>query len=437
MKFLRSAVFTFVTNILVLFTAVATTIITSRALGTEGKGVLAVSTNILSFSIIIFGLGFAASNVYFVGEDKNNTRKIAFINVVVSSLSVIILVPLYFLNYYYRFGIFNGVSDLILVIILVTIPFMNLKTCLINVILGMQEIERYNKLNLTDKVLTLAMLIAAILLNKDPLSVIISNLLAVVIVLFLVFYNIHKRTEGKYTFDFHMFKRMLGYGIKAQIGNLVQLLNYRVNIFIINYFLTIDQVGIYSNAVALGETLWQVSGSIATVVFPMTTGSKNKEELKTFINKVTRISFTLIIIFSIILGFVSDKIILLMFGKDFLKASESLIFLLPGISIFSISNILANYMAGIAKIQYNIYSSAVSFIFTMAFNLLLVPKMGIDGAAIATSISYVSFTISSIYFYKRITKAKIGDIILIKKEDISEIAGFIKNKIRERKPSDK
>ena len=430
MNFLKSTILTVVTNVLLMFTAVAATIITSRMLGSYGKGVLAVSTNILSFSIIIFGLGFAASNVYFVGEDKNNTRKIAYINIMISCMSIIVLIPLYILNMKYNFAIFKGVNNLILIVVMVTIPFLNLKSSLINVLLGMQEIVEYNKVNLIDKVLTLIMLVFAILLYKNPLSVIISNFISVLFILVFVLNKINKKTEGIYTFDIKLFKRMLAYGIKAQIGNLVQLMNYRVNIFIINYFLAINQVGIYSNAVALGETLWQISGSIATVVFPMTTGSKNKEELKYFINKVTRISFTLIIIFSIILALISDKVIYILFGKEFMEASKALMFLLPGISIFSISNILSNYMAGVAKIQYNIYSSMISFAFTMVFNLILVPRIGISGAAIATSLSYIVFTICAIFFYKKITKSKLKDIIIIKKEDISEIVGFIKSKLK-------
>lgn len=433
MKFLKSTVLTFSTNILLMFTAVATTLITSRLLGTEGKGILAISTNILSFSLIIFGLGFTAANVYFVGEDKKNTRKITLINIVTSGLSILVLIPLYFLNAKYNFGIFKGVDNLILVIVLITVPFLNLKTSLVTVVLGLQEIVEYNKINLIDKALTLGMLVVAVLINKSPVSVIISNLIAVTIILVFVLSKINKKSEGRYSFDFNMFKRMFKYGIKAQIGNLVQQLNYRVNLFIINYFLAIDQVGIYSVAVALGETLWQVSGSIATIIFPMTTGSKNKEELKFFINKVTRISFSLILVFSIILALISNQFIYLLLGKDFMGASRALLFLLPGISIFSISNILANYMAGIAKIQYNIYSSAISFAFTMVFNILLVPRLGIDGAAIATSLSYVVFTISAICFYKYITKSKVKDIILIKREDINEIVGFIKSKMRKGK----
>jgi len=260
MNFLKSTILTFFTNVLVMFTAVATTIITSRSLGSYGKGVLAVSNNILSFSIIIFGFGFAASNVYFIGEDKKNTRRVTLINALLSGASILVLIPLYFLNAKYNFGIFKGVDNLILVIVMITAPFLNLKTSLINVLLGMQEIVEYNKYNLADKVLSMLMLIVAIMLNKSPVSVIVSNLLSVLVILSLLFYKINSKSEGSYYFDIKIFKRMLGYGIKAQIGNLVQLLNYRVNIFIINYFLAIDQVGIYSNAVALGETLWQVSG---------------------------------------------------------------------------------------------------------------------------------------------------------------------------------
>lgn len=432
MNFFKSTLLTFFTNILLVFTAVATTIITSRALGTQGKGVLAVSQNILSFSILIFGLGLAASNVYFVGQDKKNIRKITFINIVVSCISILILIPLYFLNMRYRFGIFKGVSNSILVVVMLTVPFLNLKTSLINVLLGMQEIVDYNKTNLLDKVLTLGLLIIAVILNSSPISVIVSNFIAVLAVLFVVLRKINKKAQGVYAFDIKLFKNMLKYGVKAQVGNLVQLLNYRVNIFIINYYLTISQVGIYSNAVALGETLWQVSGSIATVIFPMTSASKDKEEMKYFINKVTRITFSLVVIFSILLGLFKDLAIYILFSEEFMGASRPLMLLLPGISIFSISNILANYMAGIAKIQYNIYSSMISFIFTMIFNILLVPRFGIEGAAVATSLSYVAFTISSIYFYRKITSSSLSDIIIIKKQDILEMKEFIKNKISKR-----
>jgi O-antigen/teichoic acid export membrane protein len=429
MNFLKSAVLTFFTNVVLMFTVVANTIITSRALGTEGKGVLAVSQNILSFSIIVFGLGLTASNIYFVGEDKENSRKITFINIVLPILSAAILIPLYFLNNKFRFGIFKGVDDVILVLVLITIPFLTLKTSLVTIVLGMQEVVEYNKLNMLDKVLTMVMLVIGVLAYRSPISVIITNLLSIIVVLFFTLKKINSKTQGEYSFDIKLFKRMLHYGIKAQIGNLVQLLNYRVNIFIINYFLVIDQVGIYSNAVALGETLWQVSGSIATIIFPMTSGSKDKEQLGSFINKVTRISFALIIIFSIFLALISDKVILIMFGEEFLKASEALLYLLPGISIFSISNILANYMAGIAKVQYNIYSSIISLVVTLVFNLLLVPRLGINGAAISTSLSYFVFTASSIYFYKNITKSRVRDIIILKKEDINDIIVFIKGKL--------
>lgn len=429
MKFLKSTFITFFTNVLLLLTAVATTIITSRVLGSTGKGVLAVSSNILSFSVVILGLGFAASNVYFIGADHKNTRKVTLLNIIIAAIAAIILVPLYFLNLRFHFGIFKGLNNVVLVVVMITVPFMILKTAIINIILGLQEIVAYNKLNIIDKFLTLAMMIVAISLNKSPLSVLVSNFAAIVIVTVMALYLINKKSEGSYGFDSKLLKNMVVYGTKAQIGNLVQLLNYRINIFIINYFLTIDMVGIYSNAVAIGETLWQVSGSIATIIFPMTTGSKNKEELKYFINKVTRISFTLIIIFSIILGAVSDKLIYLFFGKDFTQASKALLYLLPGISIFSISNILSNYMAGINKIKYNIYSSLISFVFTLIFNITLIPRFGINGAAVATSLSYIVFTISAISFYKYITKSKVKDIIIIKKDDIKEVAGFIKSKL--------
>lgn len=425
MKFVKSAFITFISNIFIFGISIFTTIITSRMLGTEGSGILGVSNNIITFSLIIVGFGITASNVFFIGKDKDKINHILGANLIITIVSIVFVVIAYILNLKYNFKAFNGVSGKLLVVVFLVVPVTNLKTFLISILLGLQDIVNYNKANVIDKLLTFFMLVVSIFWFKSVYSVIMSGLVASVIMLVVVFYVIRYRYNYKFSFSIDMLKDMLRYGIKAQIGNVIQTLNYRLDIFIINYYLPVAQVGIYSRAVALGETLWKITGSVGTVILPMTTHSKDKIEMREFINKITRMSFYLILLGSVFLVIISKPLIMILLGKPFLPAADALNFLIPGISIFSISNILSNYIAGVGKVEKNIIASTVSCILTVVLDIMLIPKMGINGAAIGTSISYIVFTFITVKFYNDITGSKLRDIFILRKSDVLEIKGRI------------
>jgi stage V sporulation protein B len=422
MKFVKSAIVTFISNIAVLLISFAITIITSRVLGTYGRGAVGVSNNINSFALILLGFGMTSSNIFFIGKNRKNIREILGINLVVTLFSVAVVIILYIVNQFYAINIlFKGLDNNIIIIVLITIPITNLKSAFINIMLGMQEIGKYNKLNIIDRFLTLALLVVFIFTTKSVYWVIVSNMIASLITLIIISSILFIKYKNKIAFSLNLFIDMIKYGIKAQIGNAIQILNYRLDVFIIQYFMTLSDVGIYSNAVVLGETMWKVSSSIATVVLPMTTNSKDKLGIKDFINKVTRVTFTIILIGSIILAVISKPLITLLFKKDFSSGSEALILLIPGISIFSISNILSNYLAGIGKVEKNIVASSVGCLVTVVLDLLLIPRIGINGASIATSISYILSTAVTVYYYVKITKSSLKELFMLNKDDIRDI----------------
>ncbi len=422
MKFLKSTVLTFFTNIFIFSISLITTVVTSRVLGTNGKGILSVSNNLISLSLIFLGLGIASSNVYFIGRNKKNMEAIIGINIIIAIFSIGILFFIFFLNLKFNFEhLFKNLTNKIIIITFFSVPLMILKASLINILLGLQEIEKYNKINIIDNMVTLLMLFVFIFITKSVFWVIIGNIIAVTVILLILSYILFYKKRYKISFDYLLFKEMLNYGIKAQIGNAVQFLNYRLDVLIIQNKLAISQVGIYSNAVALCETMWKVPASVSTIVLPMTSNSENKEELPKFINKVTRVTFFIIILCTVFLFFIGPPLILFLLGKNFSGSCNALLLLLPGISVFSVCNILSSYFAGVGMIEKNIIASSVSCVVTVVLDLILIPKIGINGASIATSISYIIATGITIAFYINLTKSKILDILIIKKEDLIEV----------------
>lgn len=433
MGFTKSVMITFISNLVLFLLSIFNTMILSRVLGPEGKGIVDVANNLLSFVTLILGMGFAASNVYFLGKKKENVNKVFGNNILIVILGFVILIPFYYMQIHWQLKFLQGITTLQMLVIFVTVPLIIFKSSMINVLLGLQEIIEYNRINIVDKVLSLVLLVGFLLIAINPTAAILSILAgtAVICVWQVYIFVIQRRITPQ--LDLPLMKAMLRYGFKAQAGNIIQRLNYRLDVFIINYFLPVGQVGIYGIAVVLGETLWGVTSSIATIVFPIASSSTDKEAMYTFTNQVTRVSFSIIIIFSALIALIGKTFIVFWFGPAFAAAAGALLWLLPGISIFSVSNILAGYLAGVGLIEKNIYSSIVSGIVTVSLDIYLIPRIGINGASIATSLSYIIFTLMTIWFYIQYTQARWQDIIILKGSDIAQIRSFIVKRINKQK----
>jgi O-antigen/teichoic acid export membrane protein len=438
MGFTKSVAITFSSNLLQFFLIIINTTILSRMLGPEGKGIVDVANNLLIFACLFLGLGLASSNVFYLGKKSEQIEQIIANNVLLAILGAVPLIPFYFLNAHYHFQFLRSVSNTQILIVLITVPLINFKAAMINILLGLQDIVEYNRLNIIDKLLNIVLLIAFMLILVSPSSALAAALTGTILLVIWIGYILLIRLKKCPRPDFPLMWEMLGYGFKAQLGNIIQKLNYRLDVFIVSYFLPVGQVGIYGIAVVIGETLWGISSSIATIVFPVVSSAQDKKEMYTFTNQITRISFTLIACFSLIMILLSRPIIkpfiIYWFGSlEFAPAAVALVLLLPGICIFSISNILANYLAGVGLVAKNIYSSLVSALVTVVLDLVLIPRIGINGASIATSLSYIAFTLTTLIFYIDYTHSRWQDILILKKSDLVLIKTALSQRLK--KPS--
>jgi len=72
---------------------------------------------------------------------------------------------------------------------------------------------------------------------------------------------------------------------------------------------------------------------------------------------------------------------------------------------------------GLGKPEYSAYASIVALITTVALNYILIPKMGMIGAALATTVTnLLAFTVVAIY-YMRLSGARLSDFLLVRGRD--------------------
>ncbi len=184
----------------------------------------------------------------------------------------------------------------------------------------------------------------------------------------------------------------------------LQIINSSADILMLGILRGAAETGVYAVAVRISNLILFFLVSVGITASPMIAGLYAKNE----INKLQRLltnSAKLVFLITIpiaALAIVYSNFILGMFGEDFIVARSPLIILCAGLAItsfFGISGHLA-LMIGIEKEIATII--ALSSVLNITLNLLLIPKYGAIGAAIANTTSFMFWYIcAAILAYRR------------------------------------
>jgi O-antigen/teichoic acid export membrane protein len=177
-------------------------------------------------------------------------------------------------------------------------------------------------------------------------------------------------------------------GLRGQIGNVAAFFNYRLDVFIVNYFLDPTQVGLYAIGVIVSEGLWQIPQAAATALFPRTArtiGAGAGEFTCQIMRQVLLISF----VSAVVLALLSPVAVPLAFGESFRASVPVIWWILPGTVALALGKVAASDLAGRHKTGYASAFGVVALGVTVGLDLVLIPQWGIRGASMASSMAYI------------------------------------------------
>jgi len=175
--------------------------------------------------------------------------------------------------------------------------------------------------------------------------------------------------------------------------------------FIVNYFLGPSDVGIYSISVGMSELLWYFPNAVGFVIFPKAASTKT-EVMNHFTPRVFKITLGLTALGAILLIFLGKPLIGYVYSSSFLPSYAPMVTLLPGVVLLGGAKVLTNEIAGRGYPEYNSINSGLALILTIILDLILIPRYGVIGAAMASSISYSAIFFLSIGFYLFVSRKK-------------------------------
>ena len=427
MKFIKDTLTTFSTQIIGVILGLAAAIIIARVLGPSGKGAYTLII-LVPMLLATFGtLGIGVANLYFVGKRKYKIADITSNSVVLAS-GLGILFAATFLAYFYYFqpSFLKGADPLCVVIATLVLPFSLLTAYFSSILLGEQKINKRNLIILVQSISLLAFLLFFLFIERSVLSMIIAWVSATLVTTITSILLVRRLTPIGLSFHFPLFKDSVKFGGQGYLGNVIGFLNYRLDMFIVNFFMGVTFVGYYSVAVVMAEALWYFPGAVGTMMLARTP-RLNSEEANESTPRICRNTIFLTLLAAVLLFVFGKTLINLFFGASFLPALKPMWILLPGIVALSINKVLCNELLGRGKPLIGAVAGVVSLVINIPLNLLLIPIWGISGAAFASTVSYSVCAVVPLIAFMRISQNSLFDTLIIKPQDLKIYTSIFTN----------
>ena len=405
--FARNVTSTFTVQILALLLSTLNAAVIARLLGTSGKGILALTVLAPNVLALFLSGGISVANVYYTGQRRFDVATLSANSVafalMATALGAVVGAALYATGLLGK--LLPGVPPGLLVLSMLGLPFSLLNSYFTGILQGMQLIRLINLVSLSQRASTVALsLIMVVGLQWGLTGAVLAVLVASVVSLALLSRMLARRGASfRPRWNQLVLKTTLKFGLRGYVGNVLQFFNYRLDVFLVNFFLGPSSVGIYTVAVAMAEMLWYLPNAVGFVIFPKSANTQ-AEVMNRFTPRVFRITLALTAAGAVVLALIGKPFIELVYSPAFASAYGPMLVLLPGVVLLGSGKILTNEIAGRGYPQYNSIASGVSLVLTIGLDLLLIPRLGVLGAAVASTVAYVVIFMLAVHFYRAVSR---------------------------------
>lgn len=406
MNWVKDTVITYAVAILIKILALLAGILVARTLGPEGKGEFAMLLLVPMTLIALGDLGIRQSSKYLLAREKKSISKVFSSSVLAALVLGVILMSLAAAGFFiFNDSFLRGLRPEHYFMMVAVIPAWLLLVYVIEMFRGIQRPLAWNLTRFMETALWLGLLLVGFLLVSNSLtSALAARLIALLLTLGLALGLLYwsKRRELRWDLDRRVTLTLGTRGAQFAFVLAFGFLNRRAGTFMVNGYLDMAEVGFYVVALSVVEIIWLFPDSIGAVLFPLVCRS-SEEEAKRFTPTACR--YTLLVTSVIALGIfvVAGPLITLLYGNAFAPAVAPLLILLPGVVFLSIHKVLWRDFMAHGRPLYALYSRGLTLVALITLSIFLIPAMGLAGAALAATISYILGTAALIFLYSRLS----------------------------------
>ena len=368
----------------------ATGILTARTLMPTGRGQLAAMTLWSLFLASLTTFGIPSSLVYFLRSRPDRRGDLITSGIVMAALLGVLtgLVGALFMPHLlakYPLWLVRDAQFLMVITPICSLTFV-----------GRAILEAHSQFSasnlsqiLSPSVTLLALLVLLATHHLTVLSAALCYCAAIIPVAFLLIRRVLPYVDRAARPSLDGCKLLLSYGIRSYWIDLLGTLSAQVDQVLVIGILTAADMGLYAVMLSLSRIASVFQTSVTTILFPKATG-ESIERIRELTGRAARVSLTLTACFTTFVGLFGPFLLRVFYGKDYTSAAGCLRILLAEVTIsgtvfiFAQAFMALNHPGTVSLLQ------GFGLALTVPLMLVLIPRYGITGAALALLLSTVA-----------------------------------------------
>ncbi len=299
----------------------------------------------------------------------------------------------------------------------------------IAVLRGENKFRSYNMIVLIQRILVTALAVAVFLHPSAAVWVWATNVISLSMIV-LALYSI-KRWSGPMPqpaaeddLTVHT-GSIVKYSLKSHVSNLMTYVNANFGSYIVQGTYGTSNFGVYNTAMTMMQQVWILPDAVSMVIMSRIAAMKEQND-KVKLTLISSKVVTYITAFTAVaLVWVADVFVPRIFPM-YVGALSPLNYLIIGSVFISYAKVLNNSIAAYGRPELNIIPTALGIAANLLLSILLIPVMGMNGVAIATSASLTMQGLTSIIIFCRFTQTPFYRLIIPNREELALVKGIIK-----------
>lgn len=387
--FARTVGETMATRIALIAIGLVTSVLIARSLGPEGRGLQATIAMITAIGVQFGNLGLHASNTYYVAKKPSLLPTL-----VGNSLLVGLGIA----------GAFTAVVGVVLTVwpqltpvdgaylwlALAGIPLGLVYMLLQNLLLGTHQVRTYNVIDLGSRALVVAILVVLAFTGSVSVFRIVAVSLAssalAAVWAYVKLMGGMQRSAVRASVP--LLREHIGYGFKAYLSAFFAFTVIRADVLLCSYLLGDGPTGLYSIAASMAEMVYMLPVVAGMIAFPRLSATADAVERWAKTKSIAKSIAVATLGLAVMAGVLARPVVRLLYGEAFVPSVQPFVWLLPGIVLLGVNTIFMNFFAAEGMPAVAIWSPGVASLVNIGLNLWLMPRVGIVGAAIASSAAY-------------------------------------------------
>ena len=380
-------------------------LVLARGLSVEDFGLFNSVFSFLGLLGFFKSLGFDKALIKFIPEFIHKKRNdhikssIIYVTIIILITNLLVIGGIYLLSSYLSIKFFHSPQASGLLKLLAIAFFIDSFVFVIRFAFqGFKEMAYFSVVEVVRMFLILVIVLAGFKLGYGYLSAVAFAYVITPIILILVFTPIFLKkvfpqfAASRLVFDRSLFKEISKYSLFVVETNAASLLLYYTDILALTYFSSLTAVGLYAVALPTVKVFMFFPRAISGILTPLASElwvKDRKDLLKAGIESLYK--YPLILIVPLVLAMFSfaDIILNVLYGGSYIPAANAMRILSIGMIFAVIYGTNIAFFAGIGKPQVGTKIVYTAAIVNFMANIILIPLIGIEGAAISTTLSYL------------------------------------------------